>query len=75
MPGQDVIVVDLDIVIDDDYFCRSATTILAGRRARPEGSSDSSSHSGPMVTDEQVRLLRQKIMEGRSKRQQLQPPE
>jgi hypothetical protein len=27
-------------VINDDYFCRSATTISAGRRARPEGSSD-----------------------------------
>jgi len=27
-------------MIDDDYSCRSATTILAGRRARPDGTSD-----------------------------------
>src|ERR1044071_7603032 len=27
------------LLIGDDYFCRSATTILAGCRARPDGSS------------------------------------
>ena len=29
-------------VIDDNYFCRAATITLAGRRARPEGTSDPS---------------------------------
>ncbi|MGH2927766.1 MAG: transposase, partial [Solirubrobacteraceae bacterium] len=29
-----------DRLIDDNYSCRAATITLAGRRARPEGTSD-----------------------------------
>ena len=53
-------------MISDNYFCRSTTITFAGR-VRPDGVCEAfGPREGPMVTDAQVRLLRQKRMEGKT---------
>jgi predicted RNA binding protein YcfA (HicA-like mRNA interferase family) len=52
----------IDGMIDDNYLCRSATITFAGRRARPDETSDPETQWVSMLTDAQVRRLRRKRM-------------